>query len=145
MAEVAKVHCDVPREWLAEHRYSAESIHQTIEKLRSPACRNYVILAKNSSNAIVGLHWVQIAEKSEPLHGNVLSLWVHPQFRQRGVATRLKTSAESWLSSNGVSEVRTQVYVANTKMMALNQKLGYQVTMVGMAKKLHDGNGFNGE
>lgn len=52
------------------------------------------------------------------------------------MTTRLKELVEAWLRSLGASEVRTQVYVENNKMLALNEKLGYKVILVGMAKKL---------
>lgn len=136
VADVAKIHCETPREWMADHAYSAESVNRAIRNLRDPEQRNYVVLARNPQGEIVGLHWVQLEVKSEARLGNVCSLWVLPKYRQQGIATRLKELAESWLRSNGATEVRTMVYIGNERMIGLNKKLGYEVVRVGMSKSL---------
>lgn len=136
IAEVARIHCEAPGEWAVDHSYSADSVLRTIKNLRSSGQSHYVVLARNLKNEIVGLHWVQLEDQSEVRLGNVLSLWVHSKYRQQGVATRLKELAECWLRSSGASEIRTKVYVENTKMIALNKKLGYRVVLFGMSKDL---------
>lgn len=137
VAEVAKIHCEAPGEWVASHSYSEESVTRAVENLRGLKRSCYVVLARNPDNEIVGLHWVQLEVRPEAKFGNVISLWVHPKYRQKGVATHLKELAESWLRNNGASEARTQVYVDNGKMVALNEKLGYKVVLVGMSKSLN--------
>lgn len=95
-----------------------------------------MVLARSQKNKLVGMHWVKVEDRSDKKFGNVVSLWVHKGYRRQGVATRLKELVEAWLRSQGASEVRTHVYVVNNKMLALNEKLGYKVILVGMAKKL---------
>ena len=133
---VARIHCEAPGEWVADHSFTEESVKQTIERLKNIEKVHQAFLTRNADNKIVGFHWVQLESRPETTVGHVLSLWVHPDYRKKGVATRLKTQAESWMRSKGVSEVRTQVYLENQKMMALNNKLGFETVMVGMSKKL---------
>lgn len=137
VARVAKIHCEAPGEWMTGHSYSADAVSRAVENLRSPEHSSYVVLAWSPENEIVGLHWVQLEDRSEVRLGNIFSLWVHAKYRQRGIATRLKELGEAWLRSNGVSEVRTQVYLENSKMLALNKKLGYKVVLMGMSKHLN--------
>lgn len=137
VTEVARIHCEAPAEWVAGHSYSADAVNRTVENLRSAERSSYVMLARNQEDEIVGMHWVQLEVRPEASFGNVFSLWVHPQYRQKGVATHLKELAELWLRRNGASEIRTNVYVKNRKMMTLNKKLGYKVVLVGMSKHLN--------
>lgn len=136
VAEVARIHCAAPSEWVDDHFYSEESLSRAIAKLRNPGNRNHVLLARNPEDEIVGLHWVQLEVTPEAKLGSVFSLWVCPRYRVQGVATHLKKLAEAWLINNGAREVRTMVYVDNSKMIALNKKLGYRVVRVGMSKRL---------
>ncbi|GGD62791.1 GNAT family N-acetyltransferase [Lacimicrobium alkaliphilum] len=136
VAEVAKIHCEAPGEWVPDHSYADDSVARAVENLRSSKHCSYVVLARRTDDRIVGMHWVQIEARSEAKFGNIFSLWVHPKYRQQGVATRLKELAEFWLRSNEVSEIRTNVYLENRRMMALNEKLGYKVVLVGMSKQL---------
>lgn len=133
---VATIHCGAPGEWVSGHSYSDDCVDRAVENMRNSVHSCHVVLARNPNHELVGLHWVQLEVRSDQKFGNVVSLWVHPGFRRQGVGTRLKELAESWLRSNGASEIRTQVYVENSKMMALNEKLGYKTVLLGMSKSL---------
>lgn len=141
VTQVAKIHCDTPREWVANHSYSADAINKVIEKLRSPDHIHHVVVAREPvSDRITGVHWVQLEISPESRIGHIHSLWVHPEFRQRGVATHLKEMVEDWLRQNEASEIRTQVHVENAKMISLNKKLGYNMVRIGMSKPIQPKN-----
>lgn len=134
--EVARRHCEAPGEWVADHACSEAAVLGTIDTLRDPECCHCVALARCPRNGIVGFHWVQLEIRLDNRLGNALSLWVHPEWRRQGIATHLKTLAERWLRSKDVSEIRTEVYLNNRNMQALNKKLGYETVLVGMSKRL---------
>lgn len=133
---VAKVHCAAPGEWNSDHSYSEECVARALDDLRNSVHGCHVVLVRSQENELVGMHWVKLEARSDRTFGNVVSLWVHRDHRRQGVATRLKELVEIWLRSNGASEIRTHVYMENSKMLALNQKLGYKAVLVGMAKDL---------
>ncbi|WP_339899552.1 GNAT family N-acetyltransferase [uncultured Gilvimarinus sp.] len=134
--EAATLHCGVPGEWNSDHSYSEESVVRAVEDLQNSVHACYVVLARNEKNKLVGMHWVKLESRCDEKFGNVASLWVHPNYRRQGVATQLKELAETWLRDHGATEIRTQVYMENRKMRALNEKLGYKVKLVGMAKSI---------
>lgn len=133
---VARVHCAAPIEWSEDHSYTEEDLKRTVEQLKNAETNQYVLLARNPFEEIIGLHWVQLEQKPETKRGHIKSLWVHPDYRQLGIATQLKTLVEQWMAVNGVTEIRTQVYLKNERMVELNKRLGFDVVMVGMVKTL---------
>lgn len=138
LIEIAQLHCAIPSTWVADHWVTPELLQATIERLRGDGKHsNFFALARCTSGQLVGMHWVQYAEAAHASHGEVRSLWVKPGFRKRGIATWLKHLAEQWLQQHGATEIRTEVFTANRKMLSLNQTLGYQTVMQVMSKSLH--------
>lgn len=137
LAEVAHIHCVIPSAWVADHCVTPELVQSTIMRLRGDAKHsNFFVLAHCGSEQLVGMHWVQYAQTAHVNHGEVRSLWVKPEFRKRGIATELKHLAEKWLLQHGATEIKTEVFSANRKMLSLNQKFGYQTVMQVMSKPL---------
>ncbi len=63
---------------------------------------------------------------------------VDPEFRQQGVASRLMERQHQWLWESGFDLVQTHVLQANTAMIALNLKYGFEIT--GMFLKSGEAN-----
>ena len=61
----------------------------------------------------------------------VFNLWVHPDYRRRGLATRLKQGIEAEAVRRGMSMMYTHTESANPHVVELNLKLGYQVVRIG--------------
>lgn len=55
----------------------------------------------------------------------IFSLWVHPDFRRQGLATRLKIELENNVLPLGVSVIYTHTEERNGHVVELNKKLGY--------------------
>lgn len=137
VAEVARLHCAAPREWDASHRYSKQMLQKVESRLNgSDGSINFVELVCNVVDDIVAFHWVQAKPKEDRPHAQVVGLWVHPEHRKQGVASKLKKRGEDWCLAQGITELRTNVFTANQTMVELNQRLGYEVVMVGMVKTL---------
>ncbi len=55
----------------------------------------------------------------------VLQLWVHRDYRRKGLATKLKTRLEEESLARGVGTMYTHTEEENAHVIALNLKLGY--------------------
>jgi ribosomal protein S18 acetylase RimI-like enzyme len=70
--------------------------------------------------------------------------WIHhlavgPEWRRRGVATRLMRAAEKMLRELGAPKVNLQVRATNRGVVAFYEKLGYEVEeRVSMGRALED-------
>ena len=134
---VAKLHCEYPAEWQSDYFYSAHTLKKTVDDLQKAGLhRKRVILAKCQEGRILGLHWLQYHPDNEARTGEILSLWVHPDYRGKGIAKKMKKIGEQWLREMGAQKIRTKVHIENGRMLTINKKLGYAVAVIGMEKHL---------
>lgn len=56
----------------------------------------------------------------------IFQLWVHPDYRRRGIATRLKIHLEATCQARGVTMIYTHTLARNHHVLALNRRLGYR-------------------
>jgi ribosomal protein S18 acetylase RimI-like enzyme len=61
----------------------------------------------------------------------IFQLWVAPQFRRKGIATRLKQKLEDVAKSKDINLIYTHTEERNTHVIALNEKLGYRKVRKG--------------
>lgn len=61
----------------------------------------------------------------------VFNLWVDPNHRRRGLATRLKLVIEEEARRRGMKMIYTHTEAANFHVIELNRKLGYQEVRCG--------------
>ncbi|MGE3610363.1 MAG: GNAT family N-acetyltransferase [Bacteriovoracaceae bacterium] len=66
----------------------------------------------------------------------LISLWVHPDFRGRGLAAELKRKAEKWAKNIGMIFMQTNVHKNNSRMLQLNQSNGYVTEYFHLRKRL---------
>lgn len=55
----------------------------------------------------------------------VFQLWVHPNYRRRGLATRMKQACEGLARDQHIAMIYTHTRARNAHVIKLNQKLGY--------------------
>ncbi len=71
----------------------------------------------------------QLAESLFPVDGGfceIFQLWVAPEYRRRGLATRLKRQAEADALRRGITLIYTHTEERNSHVIELNLKMGYQ-------------------
>jgi ribosomal protein S18 acetylase RimI-like enzyme len=61
----------------------------------------------------------------------IFQLWVHPDYRRQGLASRLKQQAEQEAVARGMSQMYTHTEERNTHVIDLNLKLGYRAVRRG--------------
>lgn len=61
----------------------------------------------------------------------IFSLWVHPAYRRKGLATRLKLKLEEEACRHEVDLIYTHTEETNPHVIELNEKLGYRAVRRG--------------
>lgn len=61
----------------------------------------------------------------------IFQLWVHPQYRKMGLATKLKLKLEEEAVSRGINLVYTHTEETNKIVLHLNERLGYKEVRKG--------------
>jgi ribosomal protein S18 acetylase RimI-like enzyme len=62
----------------------------------------------------------------------VFNLWVHPDCRRQGLATRLKLRLDTESKQRGIGVIYTHTELANTHVIELNEKMGYRKIRQGL-------------
>lgn len=92
---------------------------------------------KSAVPMLCGFHWVELdKDHNDQLIGRIKTLWVHPDFRQKGLGQKLKLKAESWAKERGALRISTQVHSQNKTMLRLNAALGFTPTFITFEKEL---------
>lgn len=68
--------------------------------------------------------------------GEIVMCWVDQGFRNRGVASTLVSSAESWFSETGIKHVELSFIVGNTEAEAVWERLGFKPFRINSRKTL---------
>jgi GNAT superfamily N-acetyltransferase len=88
-------------------------------------------------NKVVGFHVVKKVPYAQDIFaGTIITLWTHPEFRGKGIATNLKLRAETWAKSQKLTYLLTNVHVKNPGMFSINKKLGFEVVQYSLRKPL---------
>ena len=79
----------------------------------------------------VGYRWIvnELDAALFPVDGRlceVFQLWVHNEFRCRGLGTRLKVAFEEDARARGVGAIYTHTAASNESALRLNARLGYK-------------------
>jgi GNAT superfamily N-acetyltransferase len=68
--------------------------------------------------------------------GNIISLWVLPAFRGKGLASELKKRGEEWAKKNGMVFIQTSVHKNNSRMLSINMAYAYEQAYINLRKQL---------
>lgn len=98
--------------------------------------RKYHALAAFDDSAMAGVISLDrmVIDKRPACH--VQGLWVHPDYRGRGIARRLKELSEEWAHMMGSEFMDSNVRVDNSNMIQLNEQMGYSVVRLNFRKQL---------
>jgi [ribosomal protein S18]-alanine N-acetyltransferase len=87
---------------------------------------NTISLEAKADAEIAGFIIAQI-EYEDKEFGHIITLNIAPNWRKKGVATKLLNEVESFLRQRGVSECHLEVREDNHAAIKLYHKLGYQI------------------
>jgi ribosomal-protein-alanine N-acetyltransferase len=86
---------------------------------------NTISLEAKADKEIAGFIIAQV-EYEDKEFGHIITLNVAPNYRKKGVATKLLGEVEGFLKRRGVGECRLEVREDNHAAIKLYHKLGYQ-------------------
>lgn len=87
---------------------------------------HYVAVAEVDDGTLIG--WIAVEKRITLESGSkfeIVGLVIHPDFRQRGAATELLNSAESWVKKTGGGDVNVRSNVVREESHALYLARGY--------------------
>ena len=124
-----------PKLWLSDFKVSEKDILETINRIKDiPKEELFIEYALDSNDVVIGFIWAyRMVDNNKVM---IMSIYVNEEHRNKGVAKTLKEKLEVWCADKGVDEIHTTVHYENTKMIKLNQKLGYEPGMISMVKRL---------
>ena len=88
---------------------------------------------------VVGWSWLKIHENEffkEGGYGEVIEIYVTPEWRRKGIGKTMMTHAHDWFKEKGINTVRVETAVSNQAAMTFYKKLGYKTHYVSMQKEL---------
>jgi ribosomal protein S18 acetylase RimI-like enzyme len=95
-----------------------------------------MIRVLESDGAIAGYIWVGLSEGDFGKYGFLHQLFIHQDFRGRGLAQTLVKDAEKYLAKRGAKKMEIMVTGTNCSAYKLYKKLKYKDTRIQMEKAL---------
>jgi len=129
---IAKIDNEIPLEFNPLHEANEK---QTLERIKfyKELLQNGFFQAAFSNEKTVAFHALQ---KRGAKTVNIVTLWVHPSFRNKGIAKKLKTLGTQWARSQKCEFATTSVHTSNDRMVNINKKAGFEVFSLNMRMKL---------
>lgn len=122
LSEIAALHERIPESYLKGYSASTLDIALRFESMQ--------LLMQHKGDRIV------VVEREQQLYGfiwfnvsdviHIKSTYVKENYRQQGLATKLKRYIEEIALANKITRIVSDVNPNNTPMVQLNEKLGYQ-------------------
>lgn len=107
--------------------------------VHSPNAR---LLVAEIDKRIIASGYVRIDQSKDYLahtnHAYFGFMYVLPEFRGQGVNKKIIEELKGWAKSQGVTELRLEVYVKNTSAIRAYEKLGFEPHMLEMRMNLDD-------
>ena len=122
-----------PLEWDSEYNYREETLNGVIQQFTDQKSKKKLLVA-TCLEKVVGFHWLELSTMHEVLMGKIHSLWVHKDYRNLGIAKRLKQTGEEWAKTHGAESMYTRVSTDNSKMLSINEKYGFKAKSINMFK-----------
>lgn len=97
---------------------------------------NYLFSVLDDQATTVGTLWIGVKEYAGKRSAYVYDIWISPEFRRRGHATRALEAAEEEARKLGLRGIGLHVFGHNAGALALYEALGYRVTNINMFKSL---------
>ena len=121
-----------------EKRSDDEITNFLLGRIRSP--ESLFLLAENEEGKIVGFSLGEIDTNNHPVfesvkRGNLKFLWIEPNFRGQGLASKLRDEIFTWFKENGCRYIRTSVLNRNPAKK-FYEKWGFSESLTVMIKEI---------
>ena len=114
-------HFDHPQE-------TAEEVAHRLRVAPTFAGENHYLVARDETGAPLGLCWVAFFDPGNGLEAEIAELYVRPDARAQGVATRLVSVAMDLIRSRGVTFAAVWTRADNEAALAVYRSAGFRPT-----------------
>lgn len=116
-------------QWHFDHpQETAEEVAQRLRVSPTFAGENLYLVARDEAGAPLGLCWVAFFDPGNGLEAEIAELYVRPEARAHGVATRLVRAAMDLIRSRGVTFASVWTRADNEAALAVYQAAGFRPT-----------------
>lgn len=98
--------------------------------------QKYHCLAAFDQENMIAIHFLDRYEIDKQPACHIHGLWVHDDYRNKGLGKELKSLGEAWAKKMGCNFMDSNVRAKNEKMISLNESLGYRVARINFRKQL---------
>lgn len=136
MRLIAQVDSRIPLEFDSRYEWSEASIQARLDYYKQISVDDFFEMVLDGDK-MIGFHIVR-KTSYPPNHyiGNIVSLWVHSDYRGQGIASELKKHAETWAKKLKLIFMQTSVHKNNKRMIEINEANGYETAYLNMRKRL---------
>lgn len=89
---------------------------------------NTIALVAKVNSDVAGFVIAQIEVEENTEYGHIITINVAPNFRRKGIATKMLQEIESFLKQRSITQIRLEVREDNNLAIKLYDKLGYQIS-----------------
>lgn len=133
---LAEMDSRIPLEFDPLYQWNEKNIQQRLEHYKRTKEDDFFGVAIFQGK-IVGFHALNIIPYPPALRiATISTLWVDPGFRKQGIARALKLQAEAWAKKQELAFIQTNVHKDNSKMLSLNNSMGFETSYFTMRKRL---------
>ncbi len=133
---IGEVDARIPLAYDTGHVFAEASISARLDFYQQLAEDDFFDVA-TAGNDLIGFHIIRKTPYPPELFiGSIISLWVHPDYRGKGIAGNLKARGEYWARAKSLEFLQTQVHVQNQRMIEVNREHGYEVAYLNLRKQL---------
>lgn len=137
MGFIAATDMTIPALYDSLFKVNEKTISERLSQLLKCKADDFFEVAVDGSGKIVGYHALtQFKTPHGLMAADIQTLWVDPEFRQRGIAKTLKTRGEAWAKAKGLHHIATFVNAKNERMVSLNNENGFELIGHKMRKLL---------
>lgn len=86
---------------------------------------NTIGLVAKANSDVAGFIISQVEIENDTLYGHIITVNVAPNYRRKGIATKMLRETEQILREKGISECRLEVREDNSAALKLYQNSGY--------------------
>ncbi|WP_281198386.1 GNAT family N-acetyltransferase [Staphylococcus schleiferi] len=110
------------------------ALYEEMIERRLRYTQDWLGVMREDDDRVQAYGWAHFDGTSQTV--TIESLYVTPAYRKQGYAEQFKQEIEQWAIKRGAHQLIGKVDKNNEAMIALNQKLGYQVEKYTMVKNL---------
>lgn len=130
---IAEIDSKIPNDLDPHYHWTPECADERYEYFKK--LEGLKIAALNE-NQVIGFHVLYLVIKPFASIANISTFWIHQNFRKQGIGQHLKKLGEDWASEHDCTYLQTNVHRANTRMVEINEKNGFEFTYLNMRKYL---------